>query len=59
MRQSEYNIAELKWADALLAQPAYVMANGRSSHDVAFEVKAAALDRMIEQNTLTADGRWR
>lgn len=58
MTLSKFNLAEIKWADALLAQPAYVMANGRSSHDVAYEVKAAALDRMIEQNTLTADGRW-
>lgn len=59
MRQSEFNLAEMQWADALLAQPAYTMPTGRSSHDVAYEVKAAALDRMIEQNTLTADGQWR
>ena len=58
MTSAEFNLAELAWADSILAQPAYTMPNGKSSHQVAYEVKAAALDRMIEQNTLTVDGRW-
>jgi hypothetical protein len=59
MTPAQFNLAQIKWANALLAQPAYVMPNGRSSHDVAYEVKATALDRMLDENTLTAYGQWR
>lgn len=59
MTPAQFNVAEIKWADALLARPAYVMANGRSSHQVAYEVKAAAIDRMLDQNRVNAYGQWR
>jgi hypothetical protein len=59
MTPAQFNLSELEWANALLDKPAYVMPNGRSSHDVASEVKATALDRMLDQNTVNAYGQWR
>jgi hypothetical protein len=58
MTSAEFNRAEIEWADNLLSQAVYTMPNGKSSHQVAYEVKSKALDRMISENRLAADGRW-
>jgi len=59
MTKAEFNLAEKSWAERILSAPVYTMPNGRRSHDVAYEVLNAALDRMIEENSLTAWGSWR
>lgn len=58
MTPAQFNLVEIEWADALLAKPPYTMPNGKSSHQVAYEVKSKTLDRMVFENRLTADGRW-
>lgn len=56
MTNVEFIRAEIGWANGILARPAYVMPNGRDSHDVAQEVKDAALDRAVDFTEYTADG---
>ena len=59
MNNSQFNLAEKAWADKILSEPSYVMPNGLKSHDVAKEVLSKTMDRMLDQNRLTADGQWR
>ena len=58
MTKAEFNLAEKSWAERILSAPVYTMPNGRPSHDVAYEVLNAAIDRMIEENPVTVYGRW-
>lgn len=58
MTSAEFNRAEIDWANGILAQPAYTMPNGKSSHQVAYEVKAKAIDRMVEAGRINAFGQW-
>lgn len=59
MNNSQFNLAEKAWAEKILSEPSYAMPNGRKSHDVAKEVLSKTMDRMLDQNRLTADGQWR
>ena len=59
MNNSQFNLAEKAWAEKILSEPVYTMPNGRKSHDVAYEVLNKTIDRMLDQNCLTADGQWR
>lgn len=58
MTTNEFTKAEIEWAQGILAQPAYVMANGKPSHQVAYEVLNQALDRRIETGLISAYGEW-
>jgi len=59
MNNSQFNLAEKAWAKKILSEPSFIMANSRQSHDVAKEVLSKTMDRMLDQNRLTADGQWR
>ena len=59
MTNAEFNLAQKAWAERILSAPVYTMPNGRRSHDVAYEVLSTAMDRMLDENRLTADGQWR
>lgn len=58
MTTNEFTRAEIEWAEGILAQPSYTMANGKTSHQVAHEVLCAALDRRIETGRIDAYGNW-
>ena len=58
MTKQEFNKSEIAWAQNVLEQPEYNMYNGKSSHQVAYEVMNRAMDRMVEQNQITAYGQW-
>ena len=58
MTNSQFNLAEKAWAEKILDEPSYTMANGRQSHDVAYGVLSAVMDRMIDENHLNAAGQW-
>ena len=58
MTKQEFNKSEIAWAQGILQQPEYKMPNGKSSHLVAYEVMNRAIDRMIDENHLTAHGTW-
>ena len=58
MTSSEFNKAEIEWANGILSQPEYIMPNGKPSHQVAYEVKAQAVDRMIDTGRINAFGQW-
>ena len=59
MTNEQFNAAEIKWAHAILAKPAYTMPNGKQSHDVAYTVLSKAIDRFPVQNKVNANGAWR
>ena len=59
MTNSQFNQAEVKWANGILAAPTYVMPNGKNSHDVAKDVISKAMNKMLDQNKLNAFGQWR
>jgi len=58
MTTNEFTKAEIEWANGILAQPVYVMPNGKPSHQVAYEVLNQALDRRIETGLISAYGEW-
>lgn len=58
MTTNEFTKAEIEWAQGILAQPSYTMANGKPSHQVAYEVLCKALDRRIETGRVNAYGHW-
>lgn len=58
MTKQEFAKAEIEWAEGILAEPEYTMANGKSSHVVAYEVASAALDRLVEMGRVTAYREW-
>ena len=58
MNSNQFNAAEVKWANGILAQPSYVMPNGKPSHQVAHEVLAGVMDRLVERGTVNAYGQW-
>jgi len=49
MTKSKVTLAEKTRAERLLSAPAYTMANGRDSHDVACEVLSAAVGQSFER----------
>ena len=59
MTKNQFNLNEIAWAKKLLSEPAYIMPNGRKSHDVAHEVMSKALDRMLDHNRINAYGQFR
>jgi hypothetical protein len=59
MTDSQFHLANLEWARGILAQPSYVMPNGRDSHEVVNEVADEAQDNLIDHARYTADGRVR
>ena len=59
MTNSRFNLTELTWSKKLLSEPSYIMPNGRKSHDVAHEVMNKALDRMLDENRINANGQFR
>ena len=59
MTNEQFNAAEIKWAHAILAKPAYTMPNGKQSHEVAYTVLNAAIDRFPTlKNQINAYGSW-
>ena len=50
MTKAEFNIWSVEWAKKILSQPAYIMPVGRDSHELANDVMARAMDRMILEN---------
>lgn len=61
MTNAEFNLARVKWANDILSKPAYIMPNGKNSHDVANDELNAAHDRMILENPMRINyetGLW-
>ena len=58
MTNSQFNFAELTWAKKIISEPSYIMPNGRLSHDIAHEVLNKTMDRMLDENHLSAYGQW-
>jgi len=58
MTNSQFNLIEMQWAQTIISEPPYIMPNGRISHDVAYEVMGKALDRLLDENHLSAHGQW-
>jgi citrate lyase beta subunit len=48
MTGAQFCVAEIQWANKILAADDYVMANGKSAYEVANEVIDAAWDRALE-----------
>ena len=58
MTNSAFNLMLVEWAKGILAQPAYIMPNGKSSHDVAYEELNKVIDRLPVENKVNAYGQF-
>lgn len=58
MTNKEFIQTNINWANKLLAQPSYIMPNGKPSHQIAYEVLNESIDQMVEQLSVDAYGRW-
>lgn len=50
MTKAKFNLSEINWAKKILSQPAYIMPVGKNSHELANDVMARAMDRMVLEN---------
>jgi hypothetical protein len=58
MTKSEFNLEIIKWAEGILSQPAYIMPNGKNSHDVANLELCEVIDRLPFENKVDVYGNF-
>ena len=59
MTTNQFSRANVAWAENLLEQPEFTMLNGKSSHQVAYEVLNETLDAMVDTLQVNAYGEWK